>query len=90
MNKQEAMVILNAKLDECRRRSHGDLEQEIGADRHFEIVGPSGVEYQVEIQVLWEKTPGERLLVMGSVDDGGVRAFCPLCETFVVDRPAGN
>ena len=89
MNKQEALALLQARLDEYRQRSYGDLEKQIGDDRHLEIAGPSSVEYQIEIQVLWEKAPGGKLLVMGSVDDGGIRAFAPLCETFVV-APLGE
>ena len=89
MNKHEALALLQAELDEYRQWSYGDLEKQIGEEYHLEIAGPSGVEYQIEIQILWETTPQGRILVIGSVDDGGIRAFAPLCETFVVS-PLGE
>ena len=84
MNNKEALAVLQSALDEYRHRSYGELEVWIGKDCCLQVVGPSGTEYQLEIQVLWEQAPRGNILVVGSVDDGGVRALFPLCESFVV------
>jgi len=86
MNKQEALAVLQTKLAEYRRRSYQELAQRVGREEHVNVTGPSGVEYQVEIQVMWEREPEATLLVLGSIDDGGLRAFAPLCVSFVRER----
>lgn len=90
MDSREAIAVLRGNLDEYRRLTYSDLQAKVGEDRHFQVVGPSGAEYQVEVQVFWESVPGERLLVVGSVDDGGFRAFMPLCETLVAEPTANR
>lgn len=49
--------------------------------------GASGAVYQFEIQVFWDDKPGGNVRVMGSIDDGGWRAFVPLCEDFIMKGP---
>jgi hypothetical protein len=90
MHNQEAMSVLNAKLDEFRALDFAELERQIGEAFHYQMTGPSGVEYQVEIQLLWEQAASDVILVMGSVDDGGLRAFAPLTTSFVRHRPTEN
>ena len=38
--------------------------------------------YQIEISVHWDGDPGENIRVSGAVDDGGLRAFIPICNDF--------
>ena len=90
MDSQEAIAVLRENLNEYRRLTYSDLQAKVGEDRHFQIVAPSGTEYQVEVQVFWESDPGGSLMVVGSVDDGGLRAFMPLCETLVVEPTANR
>jgi len=40
------------------------------------------VTYQVEIDVFWDDKPGGAVRVLGMIDDGGWRAFMPMCEAF--------
>jgi protein-S-isoprenylcysteine O-methyltransferase Ste14 len=82
MNKQEATAVLREYLEEYRRLSYNDLQAKIGHDRQFEVVAPSGVTYQVEIQVFQGSATRRELWVVGSIDDGGLRACFPLCESF--------
>jgi hypothetical protein len=90
MNEQEARSALHAHLDKYRRRSHSELSAMLGNHGCDEIVGPSAVEYQIEVDILWLADTGGDLLVMGSIDDGrGWRAFAPLTESFVVS-PNGS
>ena len=48
-----------------------------------ERTGPSGKWYQIEIQAFWDGKPDGDIRVMGSIDDGGWRAYFPLCEDFI-------
>ncbi|MEN8188970.1 MAG: hypothetical protein ABFS19_03930 [Thermodesulfobacteriota bacterium] len=46
-------------------------------------IGPGGRKYQIEIQIFWDDKTGGDIRVMGSVDDGGLRAFIPLAADFI-------
>jgi hypothetical protein len=51
----------------------------------FEIAGPSGTRYQLEIQAMWDRNPGGKLRILGCIDDGGWRAFVPVTDDFLID-----
>jgi hypothetical protein len=84
MDKQEAGSLLRERLAEYRRLPYPDLAARVGTDEQGEVVGPSGVRYQTEIEIVWDSRPGGAVLVLGSIDDGGWRAFLPLCDSFAV------
>jgi hypothetical protein len=87
MNRAEALSLLDAHLDQYRKLSYADLTAKIGDEEFPEAVGPSGTEYQMEIQVRWDNKPGGDVRVMGSIDDGTFRgAFKPVCSDLLV-RP---
>ena len=48
-----------------------------------ERTGSSGKWYQIKIQAFWDGKPGGDIRVVGSVDDGGWRTFCPFTESFI-------
>jgi len=84
MNKSEAQQILSEQLARFSGFSHSELALLVGAQRSeaYEVRGESGVTYQVEIQFFWDDRPGETIRVMGSIDDGGIRAFGPFSDSF--------
>ncbi len=84
MNKQEARNLLDRQLARYRTVPHSDLVAKIGCQECFETLGPSGVTYQVEIQFFWDDRRGGNIRVIGSIDDGGLRAFCPICTSFIM------
>lgn len=85
MDKQEANALLSDKLAEYRRLSYADLVDKIGDNDCLEVTGPTGVEYQIEVQFMWDGKPNGDVRVMGGIDDGSLRAFVlPLCEDFIV------
>jgi hypothetical protein len=86
MDREEALSLLNAHLDKYRKMSYAELAAKIGHEEFPEVVGPSGTECQMEIQIRWDHKPGGHVRVMGSIDDGGLRAFMPLCSDLIV-RP---
>lgn len=84
MNKDEAYKILGDSLQKYRSRQYARLAQEIGSVDTFEITGPSGTIYQIEIQLLWDGDADGDIRVLGAVDDSGWRAFMPLTDSFIM------
>jgi hypothetical protein len=89
MNKAEARLILSRELKAFASRSYAQLVALIGHSDVKNLLGESGVNYQIEFSVFWDSKPGEDLLIMGSIDDGGWRAFLPLTESLIM-RPDGK
>jgi hypothetical protein len=84
MNREEAMFLLDAKLDEYRQLTYDQLAARVGDEEFPETVGPSSIRYQVEIQIVWDDKPGGDVRVLASIDDGRWRAFLPLCDSLLV------
>ena len=57
MNREEALSLLNARLDEYRKLSYGQLAARVGDEEFPEVVGASGTQYQMEIQIVWDDKP---------------------------------
>ena len=84
MDNDEALTILEHELARFRTESYEDLVSRPPIESlHVDREGPSGATYQVEIQFFWEHHPNGNILVMGSIDDGGWRAFSPLTRSFI-------
>jgi hypothetical protein len=49
----------------------------------YEVRGPSGALYQIEIQAFWDDRPNGNVRIMGSIDDSGLRAFSPMSDDFI-------
>jgi hypothetical protein len=78
------------ELDKLRRLSYSDLRDRfLNQQESFELPGPSGGSYQIELQAFWDDKRGGNLRVMGCIDDGGWRAFAPLGDSFIV-APDGS
>jgi hypothetical protein len=84
MDENEAKKILTEQLERYRERSHSELTQLIGQPQTFTVMGGSGTEYGLEFEAVWDHQPGRDLRVMGSIDDGGWRAFRPLTDDFIM------
>ena len=84
MDKREGIALLTRELDLFRLESYDELVDRIDRDPvTCERVGSTGVKYQLEIQFLWDAARGGSVRVMGSVDDGGWRAFVPITDSFI-------
>jgi hypothetical protein len=91
MNRSEAQRILGEELARFAGRRHAELAPLVEA-KHIEVSevrGASGARYQIEIQFLWDDRPGGTILVMGGIDDGGLRAFLPLTDSVLIEGPNG-
>ena len=90
MDKVEARKVLAGHMAGLRQLSYQELvERLLDRVEAFEVAGPSGAEYQVELQAFWDGRPDDVLRVIGSVDDGRWRAFLPLTDSFLV-APDGS
>jgi len=88
MDTAEARALLTTEMEKLRGKPYADLVTLVGDDRNYEIVGPSGVTYYLDIQAFWDdpRKPNENLRVMGAIDDGGLRAYAPMCDSFAIER----
>ena len=89
MNKGEAIAILERQLERYRGRRYGELLRLLDESQYLEVTGRSGTCYQVKIYAFWDDERLAHLLVIGSIDDGGWRAFAPLTRDFIV-APDGS
>jgi hypothetical protein len=86
MNKEEAHRLLLQELEIFRRKPFEELSKLVGTLIHLEREAPSGIEYQLEIEVFWDdpRIPDGNLRVMASIDDGGFfSSFTPLTLDFI-------
>jgi hypothetical protein len=84
MKRREADAILEQRLGELRRLPYSELERLLGNDEVTEISASSGTTYYMEVEALWDDRRRGHLRVLASIDDGGLRAFCPLSKSFIV------
>lgn len=68
-----------------RKLSYSELVDRIDAEPTvLEERSPSGVPYQIEIQVFWDDQTEGDIRVLGAIDDGGWRSFVPLTVSFIM------
>lgn len=84
MNKAEAKSILSKELKAFAARPYNELIQWISQTEVKSVLSESGISYQIEINVLWDSHPEKDLCIIGSIDDGGWRAFLPLTDSLIV------
>ena len=88
MNKAEAIKILAQELIHLQAKSYKDLQKLINSPDVIEVVGASGVSYQIEVQAFWDN-PRESLgdlRIIASIDDGRfLSALLPLSADFIMD-----
>jgi len=86
MDNTEARAVLKAELERLRAKSYGELVGLIGVQGTMEVKGPSGITYQVEVQAFWDdpKKPNQVLRILGNIDDGGIRVYFPMSDSFLM------
>jgi hypothetical protein len=84
VDKDEARSLLAEHLVVYRARPYADLTATMGNLGCVGVTGPSGAEYQIEVDVLWDDKKGGNVRVMAGIDDGMFRAaFSPLTDGFI-------
>jgi hypothetical protein len=89
MNKAEAREVLAAAIERLRSTPRDNLLRLIDESVNYEVTGPSGTVYQVELEAWWDDRPSENLRVVVAVDDGGWSAFKPISDDVIV-APDGS
>lgn len=85
MNSNEARSILSQVLGECRQKEYAYWERSISESPLVDTRdGLSGATYQLETDVVWDDRLARRIRVVISIDDGGLRAFFPMTDSFLV------
>jgi hypothetical protein len=90
MNRTEATGILCHHMDSLETSGYNNLARRIGEEQSIEIRGDTGVIYQLEISILWDRDPRGAICIIGSIDDGGLRAFLPLTDSRLVEPVTGE
>ena len=84
MNNDEARALLEAEMAGLRSETYSALVQRMSESvLTCQRTGPSGTNYQLEVQVLWDDRSGGNIRVIGSIDDGRWTAFVPLSSDFI-------
>jgi hypothetical protein len=87
VNQKEANSILAGQVQELKKLTYAELYVWV-SQRKVEtlaVSGPSGIEYQIERQAMWDNKHRGDIRVFVSVDDGGwVSGLLPRCESFIV------
>ena len=89
MDTAEARLVLGTELLRYRAQTYEALQRLLKTQDTYEVQGPSGVNYQIEVLAVWDDERGENLHVFGHIDDGGLRAFVPLTDDFIM-APSGT
>lgn len=89
MDKDEAAAVLNQHLAAFVHRPYVELATIVDQPQTIEAVGASGAAYQIEFNVFYDSGRSGDLRIMGSIDDGGWRAFAPLTKSEIM-KPSGE
>jgi hypothetical protein len=88
-NKDEAHKIATAEIERLRSLPRDQLLAYIDNPHTWEVTGPSGTTFQLEALAFWDDRKRENFRVVVAIDDGGMSAFVPMSEDFIV-APDGS
>ena len=84
MDKSEAKDIIENELNRYSEKRYRDLIKMIDSQPITGVVyGSTGTKYQIEVSAVWDGLPQGDVRVLGSIDDGKLRAFFPLSSAFI-------
>jgi hypothetical protein len=84
VNKEVARNLLQAELTRLRSVPYADWFRRLEKPQTTEVLGSDGIRYQIEVQAFWDGMSGGDIRVMGGIDDGGVSAFIPMTDSFII------
>ena len=91
-DKADAKRLLGAELAKYREMPYEELTELLITEQHIdvrELTSQAAGSLQVEIQGFWDDAAEQNLRVLGSIDNGGLRAYCPVTRSFIM-RPDGS
>ena len=68
-----------------RELPYSELVSRIEKIETLQVTRPEAAPWQLEFQFYWDSEPGGAVRVMGSIDDGGIRAYFPVTDSFIKD-----
>lgn len=80
----EASATLERELGRYHRYSYSELCSKIGETEDYETRSLSGLDYAVEISVIWDAKPGGNIRVMGCIDGQNISSAAPLATSFIM------
>jgi hypothetical protein len=89
MDEQVARALLERELQPLRAVPYADLVAMIDRETAYDVPGPDGKTYQIEVCVFWDDTRGGDVRATVAIHDGGWRAFVPLTDSFI-KAPSGD
>ena len=70
MSQKEAQDLISEKVGKYREKRYEDLVEMIKQKpERYELTGPSGTEYFIEIEAFWDDKPNGDIRVIGSIDE---------------------
>lgn len=89
MDTARARTLLADHLHIYRTMQYEKLKALVDQVAACAVTGTDGGTYQIEVEVRWDDETNGNIRVIGSVDDGGLRAFSPITDDFIM-TPAGT
>ena len=89
MDKVAAQKVLKEWVTRLRAVPYKELAFRVDSVTTDEVVRDSERSWQIEVEVQWDDEPDGNIRVTVAVDDGGLRAFVPLTESFI-KSPSGE
>lgn len=89
MNAPEARRVLKERLAKLRALSYRELAGRVDSVLTEEVARDGERTWQLEFEVNWDDEPSGNVRVSGLIDDGGLRAFVPLTDSFI-KSPSGE
>jgi hypothetical protein len=84
MDKAEVQRLISTELEAYRAKTYKELVSLIGSEPiTYDVTGSDGTKYQIEIEAAWDNEPNGNIRILGSIDDGGFRSFCPMSDDFI-------
>lgn len=83
MNVTEARTVLAERLAKWRPLDYSELAELIGTVEAEEVPSSSGAAWYLEYVFFWDGDPGGDVRVQGYIDDGGLRAYAPVVDSFI-------
>ncbi|MGI8495204.1 MAG: hypothetical protein ACR2L1_07815 [Pyrinomonadaceae bacterium] len=86
MKKEDAIKILEDKLNEYRKLSYAELveKEKVGEPETFEGKNETDENYQIEVEFFFDDAKENTLRVQGIISYSFCTDFSPICSDFII------
>ena len=89
MDNVEAASLLDEHFVKFTQRGYSELVALLDKPQTIRATGASGAAYQIEFNVFYDSQASRDLRIIGSIDDGGLRALAPMTRDEIM-KPSGE